>query len=112
MTEANQPIQMIKCTNSVDRDGNPAGGSVSGNGIAIRWQDGPRGRAPGEIDTNGADAVQVINGVLQRLEFYQASKFGCYENDMAIGNLRLALFALNVRTRTREDRGVEGTNNL
>ena len=37
-------LEIPECTNELDADGNPAGGSVNGNGLTIKWQDGPLGR--------------------------------------------------------------------
>jgi hypothetical protein len=43
------------------------------------------------------------------VEFYEASKFACIENEMAIARLKEALWWLNQRSRKREQRKVEGT---
>lgn len=40
--------------NRVDADGNPAGGSLSGKGLSIEWQDGPLGRGADRKEPNGA----------------------------------------------------------
>lgn len=95
--------------NDLDLNGNPAGGSVEGVGLSIRWQDGPLGRGEERKPPNGAFVETVIAAAKQRLEFYQQSKFACPQNEMAIGLLASALFALKERTQLRELRGVEGT---
>jgi len=102
------------CTvyNKNDADGNPAGGVVDGIGLYIRWQDGPLGREPNRSAPNGAFVETVIAAALQRIEYYQTSKFACEENADAIGFLKDALARLNTRTEKREIRGVEGTHTV
>lgn len=99
------------CTiqNVNDSNGNPTGGIVTGIGLSISWQNGPLGRGNERKDPNGAFVETVISAAKQRLEFYQASKFACDENAQAIKGLEDALTALEARTKSREDRGVEGT---
>ncbi len=101
--------QEIKAINEVDGDGNPAGGTVHGVGLAIKWQKGPLGRGAERLEPNGAFVEGVIMAALQRLQHYQGSKFACAENDKAIAGLSAALEALDSRTAKREARGVEGT---
>jgi len=90
-------------------DGNPAGGYVRGVGLEIDWQDGPLGRGKDRQPPNGAFVETVIAAVVQRIEYYQQSKFACRENALAITKLQEALHWLNHRTQERERRGVEGT---
>ena len=99
------------CTyqNNNDADGNPGGGSFSGVGIKIEWQNGPLGRDGERKEPNGAFVETVINAAKQRIEYYQESKFKCRENAMAITKLDEALLWLNKRTLDRENRKVEGT---
>lgn len=101
--------QVIACQNNTDSEGNPAGGTVSGTGLMIGWQDGPLGRGEERKEPNGAFVEGVIEAAKQRLEFYQGSKFNCEENDQAIFHLGMALSALENRTKAREQREVEGT---
>lgn len=95
--------------NFTDKDGNPAGGVVEATGIQIKWQDGPLGRGNDRVEPNGAFVETLIDIVIQRLEFYNASKFRCRENSMAITKLQEANMWLNERTARREKAGVEGT---
>lgn len=90
-------------------EGNPEGGSTFGNGFAISWQNGPLGRDAERKEPNGAFVEDVIAAAADRIEFYEASKFKCSENEEALRHLRLALEALNARTQHREKRQVEGT---
>jgi len=93
-------------------DGNPAGGSVNGVGLTINWQNGPLGRDSDRIEPNGAFVETVISAVVARIEYYQASKFKCRENAIALTHLETALLWLNKRTADREDREVEGTHTV
>ena len=101
--------QNLTCENRNDADGNPAGGSVSGTGINIEWQNGPLGRGEDRIEPNGAFVEGVIAAAIQRIAYYQATKFSCRENAIALTHLETALLWLNKRTAEREARQVEGT---
>lgn len=101
--------QKIESINTNDQDGNPTGGYARGTGINILWQDGPLGRGSERLEPNGAFVEGVIQAAIQRLEFFQESKFRCRENAIAITKLQEALFWLCERTRDREERNVEGT---
>lgn len=101
--------QTIESEHVTDADGNPTGGISQGNGIMIRWQNGPLGRDGERIEPNGAFVEGVIHAALDRLEFYNSGKFRCRENSLAITHLEEALHWLNHRTAAREARGVEGT---
>jgi hypothetical protein len=90
-------------------EGNPSGGSVKGIGLSIEWQNGPLGRGADRIEPNGAFVETVISAAVKRIEFYQASKFNCRENAIALTHLETALLWLNKRTADREAREVEGT---
>lgn len=105
----------VKATNTVDKDENPTGGTVNlrigeRNALRVQWQDGPRGKGKdGKLGpSNGAFVEDVIWAALQRLEFFQASKYRDNANDVAISHLHQALGALNVRRQERAKRGVEG----
>ena len=97
-----------KTMNETDENENPSGGYVEGQGISIRWQDGPLG----EMVFDGAFVEDVIFAACQRLSFYQTSKFKCDENQQAIDGLVSAMAALSKRTQNRKDRGVEGTHQI
>ena len=102
-------IQDCLIRNSTDENGNPTGGSVSGVGLEIQWQDGPLGRGTDRKVPNGAFVETVISAAIRRLDFYQASKFACAENAEALVHLNIALSSLEARTQKREARQVEGT---
>ena len=101
--------QNIQCENKNDDYDNPAGGTVRGVGLTIDWQNGPLGRDEDRIAPNGAFVETVIAAALQRLEYYNASRFRCRENSLAITHLEEALAWLHHRTAEREKRQVEGT---
>ena len=98
--------------NNDDKHGNPAGGCVEGVGLKIHWQDGPLGRGEDRKEPNGAFVETVISAVIQRIQFYQDSKFSSRENAIAITKLEEANLRLNKRTVDRENRGVEGTHTV
>ncbi len=93
----------------LDENGNPAGGVSCGTGFTLSWQNGPLGRNDERRGPNGAFVETVLDAVIQRIEFYQASKFNCKENADALVALRQAAAHLDSRTQKREARGVEGT---
>ena len=97
-----------QCFNETDDNQNPTGGSVSGTGLSINWQNGPLGRGADRKEPNGAFVETVIDAARQRIQFYQDSKFKCRENAIAITKLEEALLWLNKRTSDREKRQVEG----
>lgn len=86
----------------------PTGGVTSGRGFTISWQNGPLGRGAERRDPNGAFVEDVIAAVIGRIEFYESSEFACDTNRQALAALRVAAAALDVRTKEREARGVEG----
>lgn len=92
-----------------DGDGNPAGGTTYGKGFTIAWQNGPLGRGEDRSEPNGAFVEDVIAAAVDRIEFYQASRFESFYNVRALTFLKSALEALEQRTAEREARGVEGT---
>lgn len=104
--------QPITFQNNTDADGNPTGGCVDAVGLHIEWQDGPLGRGDDRQEPNGAFVETVIAAAKQRLQFYQDAhrgKFACEENWHAIAKLEEALMWLELRTKRREERAVEGT---
>lgn len=93
-------------------DGNPTGGTSLARGVQITWQNGPLANADGtRKEPNGAFVEEVIQIAIDRIEFYNDSKFRCRENSLAITKLEEALHWLNSRTARREKQGIEGTHN-
>jgi len=102
-------LNIPTCANNLDEHGRPAGGTVSGVGIDIVWQNGPLGRDGERIPPNGAFVESVVYAALQRIEHYQSGQFQCRENALAVTKLEEALHWLNARTNRREVAKVEGT---
>lgn len=105
-------INECSISNVSDANGNPTGGNVSGVGLNIDWQNGPLGRDADRLVPNGAFVETVISACVQRLEYFQNSKFKCRENAIAITKLEEALHWLEHRTKNREARKVEGTHTV
>ena len=61
----------------------PAGGVSTGRGFTISWQNGPLGRGNTRQEPNGAFVEDVIQAVIERIEFYQ-HHFPCQENEDAL----------------------------
>lgn len=87
-------------------DGSPATSRDAAGFVSIKWQLGPIQ----EHGVNGTSIENVLALVIQRLEGFQRGPFACRENAMAIEHLNDAVEALETRTRLRQQRGVEGTN--
>lgn len=96
--------------NHLDDNGDPAGGTVTGRGIEIRWQNGPLGRGTERQEPNGAFVEDVLEACVMRLKHYQTTKFSCRENALAITHVEEAIHWLRARTQSREEHEVEGTN--
>lgn len=92
-----------------DAQGRPEGGHSFGVGFAIAWQRGPLGRGDERKPPNGAFVEDALAAVIGRIEFYQRSEFACTENREALESLKNAAAWLDVRTKAREARAVEGT---
>jgi hypothetical protein len=97
----------VKSQFKTDENNNPTGGSTTGIGMSIEWQDGIKNNGQ-----NGAFVEDVITAAIQRLEFFNDSKFRCRENSLAITKLEEALLWLNYRTANRQNQGVENTYNI
>lgn len=96
----------------VDDKGNPAGGISNGPGFTISWQNGPTKEHGDQVEINGAFVETILDAVYNRLWFYQQGKFKCQENKRAMKFIMRAIDALQERTRSREEQGVEGTHEL
>jgi hypothetical protein len=103
---------VLRCRNWVDKDGNPSSGYAHGIGFSVTFQDGPRGKDDqGQLQpANGAFVEDLLTAAMQRLAFFQNSRFNCSENAEAIEHINKALQALNRRASGRAQRGVLGSN--
>jgi hypothetical protein len=89
-----------------DRRHNPSGVmQMNGDDYTIvLFQNGPIG----EAGVNGITQEALLAIVVDRLDSFQAGRFQCHENEMALLHAREALEWLKARTRSRMERGVEG----
>jgi hypothetical protein len=71
----------------------------------IQFQKGPTK----EAGVNGLTCEVLLAIVIDRLRCFQAGPVACKENAIALGYAVQSLDWLNVRTRDRKRRGVEGT---
>lgn len=79
---------------------------VAGLGhITIHFQNGPIN----ESGVNGLTQEVLLAIVADRLRSFQAGKFACRENALALTKIEEAMQWLHARTRQRMARGVEGT---
>lgn len=62
--------------------------------------------------TNGVTHEALLAIVADRLECFQAGKFACDENQLALGYVKAAMAVLKSRTENRLARGVEGTHQV
>lgn len=92
-----------------DSNGNPTGGQSSARGITVNWQDGPLGTGENRKEPNGAFVEELIQIAVDRINFYNDSKFRCRENSLAVTKLEEALHWLNARTQRRTEKNIEGT---
>lgn len=92
-----------------DSEGNPTGGHSFGTGFAIGWQHGLINYVNEEKVPNGAQVEDVLEVCMDRLQFFQESKFNCEENVLAIRQIQAAINSLIARKVDRVKRGVGGT---
>ncbi len=62
-----------------------------------------------DVGVNGVTHEALLAIVIDRLRAFQAGAFACAENGEAMEHLKHALHLLQLRTRKRIARGVEGT---
>lgn len=96
----------------LDKEKNPAGGTSTGVGYRVDWQNGPLGRGEDRKPQNGAFVEDIILVAISRVEFYQRTKFNHPQNAETLKHLRAAFASMQKRTAEREERGVEGTHEV
>ncbi len=99
----------IRSAHFSDDEGNPTGGTTFGPGFTIGWQYGLICYENEKKAQNGAVVEDVLSACVDRLEFYQTSKFKCEENFVAISHIKKAIESLIERKVDRVKRGVGGT---
>jgi hypothetical protein len=109
----------LEIDHRTDAAGMPAGGTITGTGLAIEFQDGPIPRGPdGALPleaSNGAFVEDLLHAALSRLQWYQTEcggRFACHQNVLAIAGVEEALFQMRARTSERQERGVEGSHKV
>ena len=75
---------------------------------SVDFQEGPIK----EVGVNGITNEDVLVMVAARLEGFQNSEFACPENAEALDHIYKALDLLNIRTKKRIARNVEGTSKI
>ena len=75
----------------------------------VNFQNGPVQEAGG---VNGVFMKDLLAIVAHRLACFQVGSYGCVENDLALAGVMSAINALRMRTDGRQERGVEGTNEV
>jgi hypothetical protein len=109
----------IEADNRLDENENPTGGHVTlyvnNNGddeypaVWIIWQSETNADGSPKLkDPNGAFVEDVLWAALQRLEFFNESKYRDRANSIAITKIEEALQALKNRQLERSHRNVEG----
>jgi hypothetical protein len=86
----------------------PGEGHTHGPEIRINFQNGP-------INENGVNGVTqevLLAIVADRLRSFQAGKYACRENALALTKIEEAQHWLHSRTLARMQRGVEGTHKV
>lgn len=87
-----------------------ADGSLSReeSGTMLSFQDGPIA----EVGVNGITHEALLAVLIDRLEHFQKGPYSCRENAIALTKIQEAQHWLHHRTKTRMDRGVEGTHTV
>jgi hypothetical protein len=109
--ERNPPgLAVMAERHEVNGEGRPVGGSTSGPGMRIDWQNRPlKVSGLGYLSQTGAQVTDVIRAALGRLRFLQRYGTPCVENNATIDALEQALSWQRQRDLDRTARGVEGT---
>lgn len=76
--------------------------------VELYFQNGPIA----EVGTNGVTHEALLAIIIDRLQAFQAGKFACRENALALTKLEEAMHWLKHRTEKRLARGVEGTHSV
>lgn len=85
--------------------GLPLGENTPMTNVPLSFQNG----AIAEVGVNGITNEALVAVLIDRMRGFQAGKYSCRENALALTHLEDALHWLQHRTRQRQLRGVEGT---
>jgi hypothetical protein len=86
--------------------------SVATSSGGTAWPIGFQNGTVLEKGVNGVTQEALLAVVIDRLRSFQAGKFSCRENAIALTHCEDALMWLQRRTRARIARGVEGTHTV
>lgn len=78
---------------------------AASNGVVILFQNGPIK----DVGVNGVTHEALLTIVIDRLVSFQEGPYACAENQVALQHAAHCLNALQLRTKARINRGVEGT---
>ena len=101
-----EDCELVQSWFKSDDDGNPMGGFTEGPGFHIDWQNGVVTSAEA---INGANVVDILEAVRQRMEFFNEGKFRCRQNSLAITHIEEAMHWCQARITDRKNRGVLST---
>jgi len=73
--------------------------------VELKFQHGPIN----EVGVNGITNEVCAAIIIDRLEYFQTTKYACGENERALAHFREGLLELESRTKRRTEQGVEGT---
>ncbi len=97
-------MNRITSIHETDKKECPAGGETTGPGLVVTWKSAPGNHRKHD----GATVEDLIEAAVDRLHFYQRTKFACNYNRSALTFLNNALQQLDRRTADRERRHVKG----
>ena len=72
-------------------------------GFALKFQNGAM-----ELGRNGATTEEVLDALIEHIEFFQAGKYKCRENALMITKLEEAKHWALYRKQLREAQGLKG----
>jgi hypothetical protein len=75
--------------------------------VDLFFQNGP---IASPLDFNGITNEALLTVLIDRMEGFQCGPYHCDENGSALQHLKSAMYWLQVRTKDRMKRGVEGSN--
>lgn len=107
-THLYQALTAIDCSGSIDKAGTANSEfpvHVHESKVTFKIQEGPIK----ECGKNGCDATEIIRYAIGLYRSFN-NAHGCRENSLTITHLEEALHWQEARTRDREKRQVEGTN--
>lgn len=78
--------------------------SCGPNHYLLRFHEGN----PAEVGVQGLTSEALIAILIDRFERFQAGRFPCLQNHLALSHMEAAMHLLENRTHERTERGVEG----